>query len=200
MHTPSPAYTAAREPAERPRATPADAFNAARRTFLGGERLDMGRLAADLGIAKATLYRWTGPREQLLGDVLWSLAEDTFDGVVKTTPESPDASRMLEIVRRYVGVLVEAPPLRRFVHEETQTALRLLTSRAGPVQGRLVAKTAELLRSEEARGALKLRTDAETLAYAIVRMTEGFMYSDDAVSDLETAVDDVVAIVRLLVA
>ena len=39
----------------------------------------MGRLASELGIAKATLYRWTGSREQLIGEVLSYLYENGFD-------------------------------------------------------------------------------------------------------------------------
>src|SRR5262245_27507707 len=56
-------------------ATPADALRAARRRFLRGQRLDMNELARDLGIGRATLYRWVGGRDQLLGEALWSLAE-----------------------------------------------------------------------------------------------------------------------------
>lgn len=39
----------------------------------------MGRLANEPGTAKATLYRWTGPREQLLADVLTLLEEIDSD-------------------------------------------------------------------------------------------------------------------------
>ncbi len=201
MNAPSAAYEAARLEAagqDRPRATPADAFRAARQTFLAGTRVDMTKLAAELGVAKATLYRWTGSREQLLGDVLWSLAEDTLDPVWRDTTALAGADRVVEAARRYITTLVQAPPLRRFVQEETHTAMRLLTSRGGPVQGRLVARLADLLRAEQDRADMTLRADPEALAFAIVRITEGFMY-DDEPGDIAPAVDDAVAIVRLLV-
>ncbi|MCL4286937.1 MAG: hypothetical protein KJ006_04725 [Thermoleophilia bacterium] len=60
-----------------PRATPADAFRAAVRMFIDEPRLEMGPLAAELGLSKATLHRWTGSREQLLGEVLTYLGEQS---------------------------------------------------------------------------------------------------------------------------
>ena len=57
-------------------------------------------------------------------------------------------------------------------------ALRILTSRDGGVQSRTVGKLAELYREEQQSGAFKPRTDVGTLAYAVVRVTEGFIYSD----------------------
>ncbi len=60
------------------RPTALDAFRHARRTFLGGDRVDMQALARSLGVNRATLYRWVGSREQLLTEILWSLIEPTI--------------------------------------------------------------------------------------------------------------------------
>src|SRR4051812_10411968 len=56
-----------------------DAFLVARRRFVRGERVDMTALAAELGVNRVTLYRWVGSREQLLVEVVWSLARRTLD-------------------------------------------------------------------------------------------------------------------------
>src|SRR5712691_7933296 len=53
---------------------PADALGAARRKLPRHERLDMNELAGELGVGRATLYRWVGSRDELLGEVLWSLS------------------------------------------------------------------------------------------------------------------------------
>jgi hypothetical protein len=50
----------------------------ARRHFLRRATLDMDRLANELAISRATLYRAVDSRDRLLGDVLWSLAERTY--------------------------------------------------------------------------------------------------------------------------
>src|SRR5205807_2768592 len=51
--------------------TPVDALRLARDAWLHSRRLDMGALAAELGTSRATLYRWVGTRERLLGEVAW---------------------------------------------------------------------------------------------------------------------------------
>ena len=47
--------------------------------YLNGERVDMLALASELGVSRATIYRWTGDRERLLADVLWSLSDEAFE-------------------------------------------------------------------------------------------------------------------------
>jgi len=49
-----------------PARIPAGIFAAAADTFVAGQRLDMRSLARRLGVARATLYRRAGNREQLL--------------------------------------------------------------------------------------------------------------------------------------
>ncbi len=179
--TDTPAFLAARDrEAEltRTQATPAGAFRAARRTFMRGERLDMRSLAAALGISRATLYRWCGHRDRLLSDVLWSLSHQLFEQAKVDHGDKRGAERVLAVFRQHVGGIVRSRPLQVFLQQETHAALRLLTSEAGGVQLRTVRDLAELLREEQERGALELRGDADTLAYAIVRITEGFIYHD----------------------
>ena len=41
----------------------------------------MSALAEELGVNRVTLYRWVGSRNQLLVEVIWSLAERTLDDI-----------------------------------------------------------------------------------------------------------------------
>src|SRR6516164_7483398 len=43
--------------------------------FLAAERVDMQAIARELGLARATMHRWFGTRELLLGETLAKLAE-----------------------------------------------------------------------------------------------------------------------------
>jgi AcrR family transcriptional regulator len=181
----------------RTRATPAAAFTAARRMYLKGRRVDMQALAAELEVSRTTLYRWTGQREQLLSDVLWSLSDDIFEQAKADHPEHTGPERLLAIFRQHVGALVEAKPLHIFLQQETQAALRILTSPEGGVQSRTVWKLAELYREEQAAGAFRPRIDPAALAYAVVRVTEGFIYND-ALLTVEPEVERAESIVRLL--
>jgi len=181
------------------RATPAGAFRAGRRMFLRGERLDMRALAAELRVSRATLYRWCGHRDQLLSDVLWSLSHQLFEQAKADHPEHTGAARVLAIFRQHVREIVAARPLQVFLQQETHSALRLLTSEYGRVQARTVRDLASLLDEELGAGALKLRGDAGSLAYAIVRMTEGFIYHDTVVGT-EPDVERAASMVALLLA
>ena len=56
---------------------------------------------------------------------------------------------------------------------------------------------AELLREEQQAGGLRLRADVDGLAYAVVRMAEGFIYHD-TVMGTEPDVERAAEIVALL--
>jgi AcrR family transcriptional regulator len=162
---------------EARRITPADALQAARRRFLGGERVDMNDLAQELGIGRATLYRWVGSRDQLLGEVLWSLAEL---GLAQSRTEATGrgAAWVLDVYRRFGDLIVGLEPLRHFVKSEPECALRVMTSKASPLQHRVVDTFRDVLVEARKTRGLKLRLDPETLAFAMVRIAESFLWTD----------------------
>jgi AcrR family transcriptional regulator len=177
-------------------AKPEDAYAAATATYLGGHRLDMRELAAELGVSRNTLYRWTGDRERLLQDVIWPLSETTIDDIWAATARRRGVSRLVEALRRYLVTIVDSQALQAFLRNETYVALRLLTSQ-GPFQDRLVAKVRGLVDEEVARGTFTPRADTGLLAYATVRTMEGFVYNDTVVRT-EPEVDRAVQVIRLL--
>ena len=69
--------------------TPLDALELARRHWLAGERIDMGALARELGVSRATLYSWVGSKERLLGEVIWSFAEAGVRQARERPPRGP---------------------------------------------------------------------------------------------------------------
>lgn len=178
------------------RPSPADAYDAATRTYLAGRRLDMRELAAEIEVSRNTLYRWTGGREQLLQDVIWSLSDATIDRIWADTSRRRGTSRLVEALRRYLVTIVESRALQEFLRNETYVALRLLTSH-GPFQDSLVGKVRQLVDEEAARGTFTPRADTGLLAYAAVRTMEGFVYNDTVVRS-EPEVDQAVKVIRLL--
>ena len=70
------------------RATPAEAFKRARRMWLKGERIHLAPLADELGIGRATLFRWVGNKDLLVGAILWSLYEPLWRQAMTETPIS----------------------------------------------------------------------------------------------------------------
>jgi AcrR family transcriptional regulator len=199
---PSPALAAVRrqdagDSVARP--TPADAFRAAVATVTAPRRLDMGRLAAELGVSKATLYRWTGTREQLLAEVVRYQAETVLDRADRATADRRGVERIVEILRAFVTATAASPTIRFLVRNEPHVAMRILTQRGGLVQVAMLDRLVAVLEAEQRRGALTLRAPAPTLAYAMIRVTEGFVYRE-AGDDIDPDVEDAVAIVRLLLA
>jgi len=197
---PSPALLAAQQGNPQltiTRATPAAAFTLARQHYLAGRRLDMQALAGELGVSRATLYRWCGQRERLLGDILWSLSDELAQRARRNHPEHTGQTRILAVFREHVGAIVASRALRTFLRQETHVALRILTSSAGSVQPRVIESFVGLLAEEVSAGSFVAKTDLYTLAYAVVRVTEGFIYND-AIADLRPEVERAARVVELL--
>src|SRR3989440_10147442 len=69
----SPATT--RGPGRPAAATRDQVLATALHHYLRGRRVDVQAIAAELGLGRATIYRWFGSREGLLGEVLFQAAE-----------------------------------------------------------------------------------------------------------------------------
>jgi AcrR family transcriptional regulator len=164
-------------PEESRRPTALDAFRLARRTFLSGKRVDMSALASQLGVNRVTLYRWVGSREQLLVEVVWSLGAQTL-ATVDRAVRAKGAHRIVRVVTRFLDEVISNEGLGRWVAEEGDLAIRLLTRPGTDFQPRLVAAIEELLREESAAGRLDLPVSVHEAAYAIVRLIESCAYID----------------------
>lgn len=177
------------------KATPLDLFALAKRQWLSGERVDVGALAARLKIGRATAFRWVGSRDLLLGEILWCLC-DALMRSCAAEASGQGTPRLAAICEAVVRAIVQFRPFRQFVRQDPQYALKLLTSKLGPVQGRSIAQVRALLIAETARG-LVLPLGVDTLAYLLVRLCESFIYAD-VISDQTVDVADAGLAVELL--
>lgn len=158
-------------------ASPEEVFQAVRRQYLSGTRVDLTVVARSLGLGRATIYRWFGSREQLLGLVI----ADEFEALVarkRAQVRLRGGRGLLEVFDRINRSLAHSVALRRFLEQEQTGAMRLLTSGTGVVQARAVACVTALISAEVAAGRYEPAADPETLAYAIVRLAEAFLYND----------------------
>jgi AcrR family transcriptional regulator len=181
---------------ESARVTPLDLYQLARRDWLAGERIDIGALAARLDIGRATAFRWVGSRDLLLSEILWSLCDELMTATA-ARQRGRGAQRVAAICEAAVRALVVFEPLRRFVRSDPEYAVRLLTSKLGPVQGRAIERVRALLQYETDRGALVPPLAIDTLAYLIVRLCESFVYAE-ATSDQQVDVADAGLAIELL--
>jgi AcrR family transcriptional regulator len=160
-----------------PASAPAQLRALARRRFLAGERLSVEELAAELGISRATAFRWAGNADALAGEVVASLVDDTFRRTLREA-RGRGAARVVDVMARGLRFVATSKPYRAFVERDPQRALRIVASKEGPVQARTIACYEALLQEELARGTLRLPVDAHTMAYALVRVAESFLYAD----------------------
>lgn len=161
----------------RPAPGPLDAFALARRAFMAGERVDMRAIAAELGVNRATLYRWVGSKELLLGEVISELSRRTLARAREETPgEGP--AQIAGVVQRVLEQIHSFQPMRRFLERDPEYALRVLTSKQSTVQRASVTALRAMLAEESGRGALNTPADLDDLAYVIIRIGESFLYSD----------------------
>lgn len=154
-----------------------DAFRLARRRFQAPERIDMSALADELGVNRVTLYRWVGSREQLLVEVIWSLARATLDRI-DAQVTARGGERIVQTVTRFLEAVIAHPGMQRWLGEEGEAAMRLLTRRATDFQPRLEAAMEALLREESDAGRLALDAPLPEVAYVIVRLIESYTYVD----------------------
>ncbi|HWH95023.1 MAG TPA: QsdR family transcriptional regulator [Baekduia sp.] len=160
-------------------ATREDVVHAAARRFHRGERIDVRAVVADTGVARATAHRWFGTREGLIGEAIVLASEPMF-AAARERAEGHGAAGLLDAFDDIVRRLAADDGLRRFLETEREAALRILTSSAGVVQPAWVARTEALLEAEAAAGRFLPAADLPTLAYAVVRLVEAFLYNDAA--------------------
>jgi AcrR family transcriptional regulator len=175
------------------RPTPEQAVAAATARFLEHQRVDMQLLAADLGVGRATLYRWFGDREQLLGRVLWGLSAQTLAWLAAESPGA-GAERVVATAAAFMRVTSGYPPLRHFLCTEPGVALRALLDPGSPLVLELTRWTAQQLRAE---GIGAGEPSAEELAVVLVSVTSTFCWVS-IVAGAEPDLDAATLAVRVL--
>jgi AcrR family transcriptional regulator len=177
------------------RAKPRDALDMALATFVSGTRVDMGVLATQLAVSRATLYRWFGSREQLLEKVLERLSEE-FSATARAEAVGEGDERVLDFARRIMEATIDFAPVRTFVAREPQLALRFLISEGGAVHRRL----AQDLRAVIAGTYTAAEAEAlEKQIDAIVNIGTALQWATLAIGD-EPQTDRAIEIMRVLLA
>jgi AcrR family transcriptional regulator len=160
---------------EQRRPTALDAFTAARSDFLAGRRIDLGSIAARLGVSRVTLYRWVGTREQLLVEVIWSLTDQTLEAEWQRLRSVP-GPRVPDLIGGLLHAVWAQPGARRFLEQENALAMSLLTLKVNGFQPRLLAVIRDKLADDIATGRIDIPLPLDDLAYTVLRVAESFHY------------------------
>jgi AcrR family transcriptional regulator len=145
--------------------------------YLDGQRVDITVVASRLGLGRATIYRWFGSREALLGEVIASQLELLVTRK-RAEVRRRGAAGLLEVLDRVNRTLTRSRAVRRLLEQERDAAMRMLTSSAGVVEPRAVACVQALIEREMAAGGYEPPADPATLAYALVHLRHAFLWND----------------------
>ena len=140
----------------------------------------MQGLADELGVSRVTLFRRIGGREELLTRALWLLTERVLQtAAAQWEAERPGGELHTVGTGRHVNAIVsQSKGLRRLLDDEPTLTLRVLTDPRGRVQTGIVTFVTALLRRDIAEFGLVSLIEPESLAYALVRLGESFLYAD----------------------
>lgn len=159
--------------ATSPRPTTEDALRLGRRRFLAAERVDLSAISEELGVNRVTLYRWFGSRDRFLVELVWSLARAALDQAEQRS-RGRGAARVVRVLVRFLDTVITNPGMQRWMSEEGEHAMRLLTRHEHRFQPRLIEAVRDLLAAED----VDVPLDPRELAYVIVRLIESYTYLD----------------------
>jgi AcrR family transcriptional regulator len=157
-------------------ASPDDVLALVTELYLSGQRVDITVVASRLGLGRATIYRWFGSREALLGEVIARQLE-LLVARKRAEVRRRGAAGLLEVLDRINRTLIRSTAVRRLLEQE-RTAWRMFTSSGGVIEPRAVACIQALIEEEMATGDYEPPTDPATLAYALVHLRHAFLWND----------------------
>ncbi|MFD4352557.1 QsdR family transcriptional regulator [Nocardia sp. NPDC058519] len=165
-----------RAPGRPAAASREDVLAAAIEMFLAGKRVDVNAISAHLGLGRTSIYRWFGSRDGLLGAAIANQLERMIAHAERNSTVT-GGERLNDILDRTIYWLVEDDSLRTYFDNESTAALRLITRSDGPVHQAAVAIVDQLIARAEEQG-YRPPIERATLAYALVRLWEAFLYND----------------------
>lgn len=142
--------------------------------YLRGERLDIRALATDLGIGRTTMHRWFGTRDDLLGEVL-GVAAVTLLQDTRREIGGHGGEALLNTFDAFNRALISVPALRSFLASERDAVSIITRADHGP-NPQLVGAIAAMVGHEVDQGDYVAPLEHDTLAFAIVRLAEAFLY------------------------
>lgn len=190
------AATATSLPTPRfPRARPADAVDLALETLLAEARVDMQTLAAELGVAPATLYRWFGSRGALIEQAFERLTRQ-FSATARAEAKGKGDERVCDYARNIMTASSAFQPVRSFVEREKELGLKLLLRRQGAVHRVVADELLELLAETRTQAPSPELAEA---AHVIVQIATSLVWATFMVGD-EPEIDEAVQVVRVILA
>lgn len=149
---------------------------AARQLLVETGQLDMGDVARRAGVGRSSLYRVCGDREGLRELVVRWMAEVGWERALHEARRVRGRARILAVLAAYTRLVADDPGLRRAIQADPERTLSLVTDHRRSVQPYVVDRVEKLLVDHVDDLALTMPLDQ--VAYAVVRLSESFVYAD----------------------
>ena len=144
--------------------------------FRAGERLEVLAIADGLGLARATIYRWFGTREQLVGKIVMAATEPILASS-RADVGGSGGDALLRTLDEFNRRLVGSNALRRFLENESEQALGILCSDVGVVTPALTRMFTGLIEAEIQNESYEPPLEPEVLANALVKLGQAFLFN-----------------------
>jgi AcrR family transcriptional regulator len=180
------------------KATPQDLFTLAMEKWAAGERFDIGRMAEELKVSRATVFRWVGSRELLYAEVISTLFEGALQQALAEA-KGTGADKVADVARRLMTMLMEHAPLQTFVKQDPEYAMRIIMSKSSTVEQRSAASIRKALEDHVERKEINPVMNLDDLAYVVVRIGESFLYRESITGE-QPNIESAITAVRILVA
>ena len=173
----TPLSKALAEDVVRPRATPMDAFQLAKKHWLNAQKLNLGELAEELGVSRATLFRWIGNKDLLMGEIMWSIYKPTvYDARRDCAGEGVEY--VVNVFRQVNTAIINMTAMRNWLHADSQYAISILSSKSCAFHSRMVELNTELLKQETDKGLMHPSMNIDSLSYFMCRIGESCIFSE----------------------
>lgn len=146
--------------------------------FLRTGSIEVRALAHEIGVSRATLYRWAVSREAVLDAVLAYLGAANLRACERVVRTPPGPARLVDVHDLHLRRITGNPQFRRFIEAEPRLASRLLLNGDGNVHRAVTDALADLIRRQEEDSEWCAPLGAEALAAVVSQMSEAFMYGD----------------------
>lgn len=174
-------------------------IEAARLRYRDGAAIDLATLATEQGVSRASAYRWIGGNDQLLAAVLRARSRELWEAHVTDHGDKTGADRVVAVISDFLHHVDESKRFRVILEADPGRAMSIVASGAHPNQQVVIGLVQDLIQDEVDLGNLSIGCEVHTLAYAIVRIFEAFLYGDVVAGehqDLDRAVEIIDILVR----
>ena len=181
-----------------PDSIPAPIFLHALQMYTDMRRVDMQVLSQETGVPRRTLDRKVTDRNTVIGEIHWFNSRIILAEGLAMSQGQVGAKRLVTVYSHFLESAGQAPQLLHQLRDEPENTLRVITTNAGFVHGRVIQFIARFLRLEAEAGHFGSDLPVDALAFAIVRMGESFLYSEALSGDSTDYRHSVEMISRLL--